>query len=130
MKIYVAGKTHDYMIVRGLQLVCQQNGHTITSDWTQAVERHGVEHETELPTPEQQASYAQADINAVAEADLVIMLYHEDWLGSLIELGAALGLGKRVWIIGEPKRISVFWHHPNIEWLEGPLRHRLQKEAA
>jgi nucleoside 2-deoxyribosyltransferase len=119
MKIYVAGKTHDFERVRRVQAACQRLGHTITFDWTETVEAYenpGDGHDFDALTPEFKAECGENDFMGVASAELVIALVeHEHITGTLIEIGMALALYKDVWLVGKPKRDSVFYYLPQVK---------------
>ena len=83
MRVYVAGKTHDYERIREIQGALRAEGSVITHDWTSAVEHHGPEHEVVDPSPVEQAMYAEADRRGVVQSDLVIALGHPMVCGNL-----------------------------------------------
>lgn len=112
MRVYVAGKTHDYEIVREVQAAVKAHGHTITHDWTAAVETHGPANDREPLTGSQARMYAIDDFEGVVTADHVLVVPHENWCGTLLEIGAALTHDIRVTILGTPHQRCVFWAHP------------------
>lgn len=112
MNIYVAGKTHDAARVKEVQECLISLGHTITYDWTPAVERHGADHEGAPLSRAQAERYAEEDIDGVREAQLVIVLPHERLVGTLIEIGTALSKGICVLFLGTPHQRCIFWAHP------------------
>lgn len=121
MNIYVAGKTHDYERVRRLQNHLRRTGHVITHDWTEAVERHGPDHEREQPDDALMQAYASADLECgVGDADLVIAFMHPRVCGTLIEIGFALSRSTPVWIVGEPPH-SIFWSHHLVRRFEDEM---------
>lgn len=118
MKIYVAGKTHDWERVRRVQDACKRLGHEITFDWTRTVESVGPDtgHEFGALTPEFKAQCGADDRQGVLDADLTIALIdHEHITGTLIEIGIALGTGREVWLVGQPVRDSVFYYLPEVQ---------------
>ena len=117
MKIYVAGKTHDWERVRRVQEACKRLGHTITFDWTETIEDIGpdVGHEFKTLTPEFKRECGEKDLLGVTSCELIIALIdHEHVTGTLIEVGIALGLYKEVWLVGTPVRDSVFYYLPQV----------------
>jgi hypothetical protein len=114
MNIYVAGKTHDLLIVREVQAWLRSEGHFITHDWTRAVENHGADHDGATLSRNDAKLYAIEDIHGVRTADAVIVIPHERWCGSLIEIGAALITNTPVLILGMPHQRCVFWAHPMV----------------
>lgn len=110
MKFYVAGKWEDKEAVKKLQEALIKLGHKITVDWTwheKADEGYPIQ-------------YSIDDIRGVQLADAYVGLfmgqYH--YKGALVEMGAALGLGKRVYLIGHAIDSCLFAKHPLIQQFE------------
>jgi len=112
LKIYCAGKWKEREQVKKVMEMFEARGHTITCDWTKhiAPERdiqvgnHGIK------------TYAEEDLEGVRECDvLVAYMSNPDifYKGAWIEIGIALGLGKKVIIIGKDVT-TVFLGLPNI----------------
>jgi nucleoside 2-deoxyribosyltransferase len=117
MKIYVAGKTHDYEQVRRVQHACVRLGHEITYDWTRTVEAVGPDagHDFDELTDDFKEECAENDFRGVRECALIIALVeHEHITGTLVEIGMALALHKEVWLVGKPPRDSVFYYLPQV----------------
>lgn len=112
MRIYVAGKTHDYEVVRDVMNELIGWGHIITYDWTNAVERHGADHDGVPLLNALAQQYAQADLRGVLTADKVIAIPNPDWCGTMLEIGAALTHDIPVIILGRPYQRCIFWAHP------------------
>lgn len=107
VNIYVAGKWGNRERVRYWHKVLRDNGHRITCDWT--------DHEyPEVGQEHLLRWYAVADINGVVACDLLIAIFQEEYRyrGALVEMGAALALGKPVWVLGEAERSCIFMEHP------------------
>ena len=91
MLVYVAGKWEDKERVRAVMEELIATGHRVTHDWT---------------TEEGSDSYTERalnDLRGVWFADaLVIVAVNTElpYRGTLVELGAALALGKPVYVIG------------------------------
>lgn len=110
MKFYVAGKWEDREAVKKLQEALIELGHTITVDWTwheKADEGYPIQ-------------YSIDDIKGVQLADAYVGLFIEDYRykGALVEMGAALGLHKRVYLIGHAIDTCLFAKHPLVQQFE------------
>ena len=111
-RVYVAGSLKDVERVRGVMNLVRLAGHEVILDWTKM----------ELPAngddgslgPELQRAIALAELRAVTDASLVILLYQDNLLGALLETGAALSAGKDIWVVNAD-RASVFWSLPGVE---------------
>lgn len=114
MQVYVAGKTHDLAIVQEVQAWLIREGHSVTHDWTVAVEKHGADHEGEPLSREDAEHYAIEDIHGVRVADVVVAVPSSRWCGTLLEIGAALITNTPVVILGIPYQRCVFWAHPRV----------------
>lgn len=112
MNIYVAGKTQDIDKVRRVQQMVTSTGHTITHDWTQAVE-------AKIP-PEDQQKYAEADMGGVYKASVVIAVGHPNLCGTMWEVGMAAAWGSMIWLTDWHlcSRRSVFEHLPHVSIVE------------
>ena len=109
MRIYVAAKTHDYRRARILMQKLRDSGHNITYDWTSEVEAVGVEHEHEAAQDKQfLVQCAERDAYGVRRAQLLVAIGHPRVCGTLVEIGMALALGKKVALVGEFPP-SIFW---------------------
>lgn len=112
MKLYIAGKFQERKQVRWLMDRLVELGHTITFDWTTA------HYETKEETPEDAVECVRGVINADAYVGVFIMDY--TYKGALIEMGVALGLDKKVYIIGHAID-SLFIKHPNVQQFDNEL---------
>jgi nucleoside 2-deoxyribosyltransferase len=109
MNVYVAGKWEDREKVRHWHKVLRDNGHRITCDWTDhEYPEAGQEHLLQR--------YAVDDIVGVTVCDLLIVIFQEryHYRGALVEMGAALALGKRVWVLGTAEESCIFMEHPSV----------------
>lgn len=107
MKIYVAGKFYEAKRIQGEIDNLKQLGFQITHEWTKK-EPNGPR------TPEYQKECAELDINAVKEADMVIVDMTDPeypYRGTWCEIGCAYGLGKPVWIITATSSTNCFYWH-------------------
>jgi nucleoside 2-deoxyribosyltransferase len=111
MKIYVASHWQNRRAVQRLQQALIARSHEITVDWTNRV------------NPKEQSvlrEWAERDLAGVKTCDLYIGLFKEISKGALIEMGVALGQGKRVWIIGEAINSCIFLSHPLVTKFQNP----------
>jgi nucleoside 2-deoxyribosyltransferase len=113
MKYYIASRLENAATVRKLATRLNAEGWVQTYDWTQhgSVEGESVERISEV---------AQAEIQGVKDAELVIVLL-PGGRGTHVELGAAIALGKPVFLYAERERhfyqdgrICAFYKHPGV----------------
>jgi len=99
MKIYVAGKFTSPLEIHAVQANCQNNGHTITYDWT----TNHIPLNSDLDTVRRlRRIAATADLEGVNQADIVLALFADPsyaYRGTFTELGFALAQGKRVFAV-------------------------------
>lgn len=139
MKIYVAGKWAPTAAgmepIRAAQRAVLAAGHTVTHDWTSV---EGTTDQTGWDAATRRAFRAKCaalDIDGVRTADAVVALMTDtaySYRGTFTELGAALGLGKRVLVVTPAAlRLSsgsdapaltaatnCFYEHPSVEHVE------------
>ena len=106
MKFFVSGKFEDRKNVRKLMDKLEGLGHTIAHDWT-------ADEETDEGYP---VVHAMNDLRGVQVCDALVGRFIEKnhYRGSLAELGAALGLDTRVYIIGHGADECIFVNHPRV----------------
>ncbi len=118
MKIYIASSLENRERAAALVRQIRISGHTITYDWTM---RGDVRNSGEMAMLET----AQNEVNAVTDADLVIILL-PGGKGTHTELGVALATRekKKIWIWSENEAVfgggsetCVFYHHPDVTCL-------------
>jgi nucleoside 2-deoxyribosyltransferase len=110
LKIYIAGKWEERKKVAHLMELFRIIGHKITCDWT----TH------EYPTEnikDKLRDYAVTDIRGVADCDVFIFyaISQLGYRGAFCEMGAALALGKPVFIIGDAIDSCIFTDHPLVQ---------------
>ena len=107
MNFYVAGKWEERAEIRKLQNKLRELGHMITIDWTW----HEVD---DLGFPSQ---YAIEDINGATWADAYVgrFINKHAYKGALVEMGAALSAGNKVFIIGHAIDSCLFVGHPLVK---------------
>jgi len=95
MDLYVAGKWADKSVIGEKIKILESNGYKITHNWT-TIEEEDKKSIDDL------RKFAAFDINGVKEAScLVVIITDKDYpyRGTCTELGAALGLGKEVFVV-------------------------------
>lgn len=113
MKIYVAAHCRwAGLYVAG---VLQKAGHEITARWL-----HQPFGATSDYTPEACRDIATQDADDVATADGLVLVAGPDRYagGKFVETGIALGMSKRVVVIGRRENMLIW--HPSIEVVETP----------
>ncbi len=107
MKFYVAGKFQDRKNVRKLMDKIQDLGHAITYDWT--IDEENAEGYPILNTLN--------DTRGVQICDTYVgrFIKKNRYRGALVEFGIALGLGKRICIIGHEADECIFTNHPSVQ---------------
>lgn len=108
MKIYVATKWEERSKAKEIMNLCQSYGHDITVDWTD---------ESKEATEETLSFWSERDLQSVKDCELLIAYFPYPFLkytGAFCELGAALVLKKKVWVIGHGADDCIFLHNKNI----------------
>lgn len=99
MKVYLAGNPRSSDCSAAMDAV-RGAGHEITHDWMRAT------------LPSRQA-IAEADLAGVRACEVLILLDAERGWGMYVELGAAVALGKPVYVVGVKYR-QVFFDLPGV----------------
>ncbi len=107
MRFYIAGKFQDRKNVRKLMDKIQDLGHTITYDWT-------IDEENAAGYP---ILNTLRDARGVQICDTYVgrFIKKNRYRGALVEFGIALGLGKRICIIGHEADGCIFTNHPSVQ---------------
>lgn len=117
MKIYLATKFENGARAAELATALEAAPHnfTITRKWW---EYPPFESDEVLAREE-----AAADIDAVRSADALVFIDEEDldYRGAWVEVGAALALGKTVYVLGEYHKKAVFGFHPLVQKMRWPV---------
>jgi hypothetical protein len=114
--IYVAARASDAARVRLLYELLTAAGHVITHRWADLpILVDGNEVDEGAIDPADAVRIASDDLTGALTAELVLLLADRgpNYCGALIETGAALAAGRRVWVV-DPWRPSVFWHLPDV----------------
>ena len=113
MKVYVA--SHDRWAACHVASVLEGAGHAVVSMW------HEKEfHPTDKHTEAERTAIAIEDCEDVARADALVLIAGPDKYsgGKFVEAGIAVGMGKRVVIIG--RRENMLMWLPSIEAVATP----------
>jgi hypothetical protein len=119
-RIYLAARYSRNAEMRGVRDVLQALGYEVTSRW---IDQHGGNLLESIVAgqlnaePEACSQYADVDVDDLTRADTVISFTSADGGGKggrHVEFGLALGLGRRLVIVGP--RENVFHTLPQIEW--------------
>lgn len=118
MKFYIASSFKNIETVRYVSDKLKTIGLTQTYDWTQ---------NGQVTTIEQLKEIGQKEKDAVAEADFIVVILPAG-KGSHIELGIALGQGKRVYLyspddeVNHVEKTSTFYHLPEVKKCIGTIK--------
>jgi hypothetical protein len=135
-KIYIAARFSRRHEAHALAKLLQKEGHTITSRWVLPDTDHVIPAgQSEQAADQERRRFAMEDCDDVRACDWMISLMQEprdnSRGGRHIEFGMALGLGKRLTIIGP--RETVFHHLDEVEHFdttEDFLQSEIGKENA
>ncbi|PEL11970.1 nucleoside 2-deoxyribosyltransferase [Bacillus sp. AFS017336] len=117
MKFYLASSLKNIELVRYVSKILIEKGFINTYDWTT---------NENVATLEELKVIGQEEKEAVMKADFVVVLFPAG-KGSHIELGIALGSGKKVYLYSPNKEVdnfettSTFYHLPEIEKCFGTI---------
>ena len=116
-KFYVASSFKNIETVRYVSKELINRGYIHTYDWTKNEKASTLEDLREI---------GQKEKKAVIEADVIIVLFPAG-KGSHIELGIAIGLGKRIYLYSPEEEVnnmettSTFYHLPEVEKCVGTI---------
>ena len=115
-RVYVAASFEQRDEVQKLYKILEEQGHTITADWTTHKEI------ASLPTQQEQEElsrqYVVEDTNGVASAQVFILILGErKSTGAHIELGIALGSENvhQILLVTPKLDTQIFYRHPKIK---------------
>lgn len=122
MNVYVAGKWSRRHEAAALAFRVMDRGHDITHHWWNEEDPPA---DTELGARREfYALCAAADVDAVLNADAMILLHDAGCRGAFVELGIALADGVRVIVIGGGKDPTadcpIFYFLPEVEHVATP----------
>jgi nucleoside 2-deoxyribosyltransferase len=127
-KFYVASSFRNVDAVRYVISQLVSNGYVHTYDWT----RNAKAREENTLTVEDLITIGQSEKKAVLESDFIVVIL-PGGKGTHIELGVAIGQGKRVFLYSPDRAIdnvettSTFYHLPGVEKCYGTLDDLLEK---
>lgn len=110
MKFFVSGKLGFEENAREAMNALRDAGHQITFDWTD-IEHLRPYDENILACRE----LSVRESNGVKQADLLVIIAHNEGVGMYIELGIAIGLGIPVRVVTSEESQSLFFHHPLVK---------------
>jgi nucleoside 2-deoxyribosyltransferase len=109
VKLYLA---HNYEARIGLRetiKVLAELGHSVTSRWITDDAHDGVN-----------ATTARVDLDDIKTSDALVLFVNQfgdrPGRGKYVELGYALGIGKKVFLYGNLNN-CVFYHLPEVQWV-------------
>lgn len=117
MKFYIASSFQNKEMVRYVSEKLTSNGYIHTYDWTKNERASTVEELKAIGTDER---------NAVIESDFLVILLPAG-KGSHIELGIALGQGKKIFLYSPDEEVtnfettSTFYHLSEVEIVIGTI---------
>lgn len=118
MKFFVTGRSSRVDEVERVFESIKRIGHEIVLDWTSfpMIKPYA-------DNPIKASDFAQAQINGILEAEVYILLAHEDGTGVFAELGAALAVSQlqgnlKIFAIAESIPPAMFHYHPLITWVK------------
>lgn len=110
-KLYVAASSSQLSRAAEFMRLARAAGWTITLDWVEVVRGNGgVANPTDVEASVM-AGWAKADVDAVINADVVVLLAPSDTSpgrGAFVELGVALATYKAVLIVTDPACPTIF----------------------
>jgi hypothetical protein len=108
VKLFVAGKVGAEDDVSDAIASLEALGHTVPFDWRNLpVWKPYSQHKLYNTTSAQQMR------RGVLESDAVVLIWHPDLLGGVVEVGMAMGASKPVYVVGHP-RDSLYWCLPGV----------------
>ena len=107
VRLFVSGKVGADEEVSAVMAALTAAGHEITLDWTTVPHLRPYD---ENAVASREA--AAVDIDAIRDAEALVLIPHAKGIGMYVELGAALAYGKPVYVIATSPSESMFFHHP------------------
>lgn len=113
MKIYLAGRYDDILVLRDVALLLLQSGHSVTSRWLLGHTRNPI-------TEAERQAAAEMDLADIREADCFVLYSHTGLplptrQGHSVELGYAMAWtsDSKVYLVGE-RTDNVFHYAPRV----------------
>ena len=119
MKVYVGAKYFERAAAKRLMKLLEAQGHKITVDWTQHTNTDAAS----------LALYAKEDVKGVQKCNVAIFIMERPhkYKGCWVEMGVALGKGRKVIIIGTAGSSCVFVDHPKVLQILGGMEQFLSR---
>lgn len=121
MRIYVASKFENQIMVKEMMISLENRGHTITQDWTCG---EGSKPSDEI-TKDEWSGYAALDVVGVQMADLLIVIPRYGCKGTWVEMGIAIAHGIPILVLTrDGERFGCIFErlagvkHSKIQWWE------------
>lgn len=116
MKFFVTGRSSRIPEVEATMERIIELGHEVTFEWPKLPMVKPYEENVAAA-----ADFASQAIKGIIEADVYILLAHEDGNGVFTELGAALaarqmGADIKIYAVAEAVPAAMFHYHPAILW--------------
>lgn len=109
MKIYLMAKYERFPEMQKIAALLEQDGHEVTSRWIRGLSRPFDPDMPEAMKNTLAAKLAQQDLDDLREADVCVGFSDDPTIpgrgGRHVEMGYALALGKKVWIVGGMENI-------------------------
>ena len=106
MHLYVSA--HDVLAARHVAAELTKAGYTLASDWHAQAVPGG---RTSSLTDDDKVTEAAHNLTRLETADALVLVAAPDMVpgGKFVEAGAALGAGKRVYVVGRRENL-LLWH--------------------
>ncbi|MBN1805606.1 MAG: hypothetical protein JW837_10170 [Sedimentisphaerales bacterium] len=110
MKFFVSGKVGAEENVRAAMKALQDAGHEITFDWTTI--DHLRPYDKNVVASREAAL---KESRGVRDADILIILAHDNGIGMYVELGIAIGCEIPIRVVTDVESRTMFFHHPLVK---------------
>lgn len=114
-KIYLAASYIEKARMKGVRDFLVEQGYVVTSRWIDSPDT-GLDSDMIAGQPEQAAARAQHDLSDLLISDIIVVFTQTPSTtgGYHVELGLAMGLQKRIAIVGP--RMNIFHTFPWCQW--------------
>ena len=111
MKFYIASRTARAKDIQNIRASLLKLGHEV-EDWTlfPTIKRSYIESEV--------APIAEKELQAIKDADILILLGDEGGTGMYVELGYALANNTKIYCVGNHNNLTVFQYLPQVTRVE------------
>jgi nucleoside 2-deoxyribosyltransferase len=107
MRVFVSGKVGAEGEIRSLMRTLEKRGHELTFDWTLIEHLRPYERNKDASR-----SAAIQEVEGVRSADALVLVEHDRGVGMFVELGVAIALGKRAYVVSGESPRTMFYFHP------------------